>query len=59
MSFVSKAQQRYFMENRKRLEAQGVNVSEWIKSTGNKRLPEKVGKSAKQKAEEKLKKAMQ
>jgi hypothetical protein len=41
MPFKSKAQQRYFEEHRKELEAKGVNVEEWAHST-NWELPEHV-----------------
>jgi len=58
MPFKSKAQQRYFLANREKLEKQGVNVGEWIKATNNKRLPERIGKTKQQKSEYKLKRAM-
>lgn len=59
MPYVSKAQSRYFHANRSKLEAQGVNVSEWDKSTGNKALPERIGKTKEQKAKAKLIRGMQ
>lgn len=58
MPFVSKSQQRYFLANREKLEKQGVNVSEWQKATGDRPLPERLGKTSKQKASDKLKRAM-
>lgn len=58
MPFKSLAQQRYFLANKEKLEAQGVNVSEWQKATGDKRLPERLGKTKKQKDSEKLKRAL-
>lgn len=33
MPFVSEAQRRYFMANRKKLERQGVNVDEWQRAS--------------------------
>lgn len=45
MPFKSKAQQRYFYANRKKLEAQGVDVAEWSKDTDFKHLPEKAAGS--------------
>lgn len=59
MPFRSKEQQRYFFANRKKLEAQGVNVQEWIDSTGDKRLPERVGETHHSKSKRKLKRGMQ
>lgn len=59
MPFVSKAQRRFFEANRAKLEAQGVNVGEWEKATGNKPLPEHVGKTKEQKSLVKLKRGMQ
>lgn len=58
MPYKSRAQQRFFHANRAKLEAQGVNVSEWDESTGSKRLPEKLGKSRRQKENIKLKRAL-
>lgn len=40
MPFKSQAQRRFFNANRQNLEKQGVNVDEWNKATGNKKLPE-------------------
>jgi hypothetical protein len=42
MPYVSKAQERYFNVNRKKLEAQGVNVDEWNASSKNRKLPARV-----------------
>lgn len=44
MSFKSRAQQRYFLANKAKLEKQGVDVNEWQKATGDRRLPERIGK---------------
>ena len=41
MPFKSRAQAAYFNANRKKLEAQGVNVDEWNKATDFSSLPEK------------------
>ena len=41
MPYKSKAQERYFNANRKALQRQGVNVSEWNKASKGKRLPAK------------------
>lgn len=41
MPFKSKAQQRFFYANKKKLEKQGVDVEEWSKETDYKNLPEK------------------
>jgi hypothetical protein len=46
MPYKSKAQQAYFNVNRKELEAEGVNVDEWNKSSKGKKLPEKAKKEA-------------
>jgi hypothetical protein len=56
--FKSKAQQRYFEANRAKLESQGVNVSEWEKSSKGKSLPERIGKTKEQKAKSKLSRGM-
>lgn len=42
MPYKSQAQEKYFNVNRKRLEAQGVNVNEWNKASKNMKLPVKV-----------------
>ena len=39
MPYKSKAQERYFNANRKKLEKQGVDVEEWNKSSKGKKLP--------------------
>lgn len=44
MPYKSKAQEKYFNANKKKLEAQGVNVSEWNKSSKGKKLPARVSK---------------
>lgn len=41
MPYASKAQQGYFNANRKKLEAKGVDVGEWNKSSTGLNLPEK------------------
>lgn len=46
MPYKSKAQQAYFNVNRKELEAEGVDVDEWNKSSKGKKLPEKAKKEA-------------
>ena len=46
MPFRSEAQRRYFMANREKLERQGVDVDEWVDSTGKRKLPERVKKAA-------------
>jgi hypothetical protein len=52
MPYKSKAQEAYFNANRGKMEAQGVNVSEWNAASKGKKLPAK----AKPKAVTKLKK---
>ena len=44
MPYKSKAQERYFNSNRKKLESQGVNVDEWNNASKGKKLPERVKK---------------
>lgn len=39
MPYVSKKQERYFNANKKKLEAQGVDVSEWNRASKGKKLP--------------------
>ena len=39
MPYVSEAQRAYFNANRKRLEAQGVDVSEWNDASRGLKLP--------------------
>lgn len=43
MPFKSKAQQRFFYANKKKLEADGVDVEEWSDETDFKHLPERAG----------------
>lgn len=45
MPFASKAQQRFFYANRKRLAKQGVDVEEWSKSTDYSKIPDRVKSS--------------
>ena len=42
MPYKSDAQRKYFNVNRKKLEAQGVDVDEWNEASKGKKLPEKV-----------------
>ena len=51
MPYKSEAQRRYFNANREKLEAEGVDVDEWNKSSKGKKMPEK--KSAIQELAEK------
>lgn len=44
MPYKSKAQAAYFHANKKKLEAQGVNVDEWDKSSKGKKLPKRAKK---------------
>lgn len=44
MPYKSKAQERYFNVNRKKLERQGVNVDEWNSSSKGKKLPKRAKK---------------
>ena len=44
MPYKSLAQEGYFHANKKKLEAQGVNVDEWDAATKGKKLPKKVAK---------------
>jgi len=44
MPFVSQAQRRYFYANRGKLESQGVDVDEWERATGDRKLPERAKK---------------
>lgn len=44
MPYKSLAQEKYFNANRKKLQAQGVNVDEWNKSSKGKKLPKRVKK---------------
>ena len=47
MPYQSKAQQRYFHANEKKLEKQGVNVKEWDSATNFSNLPERKSKPKK------------
>jgi hypothetical protein len=47
MPYVSKAQRNFFHANREKLEAQGVDVAGWDRETGDRRLPERIGKPKK------------
>lgn len=47
MPYVSDKQRKYFHANKKKLEAQGVNVEEWDKKSKGKKLPEKARKKRK------------
>lgn len=42
MPYKSKAQEKFFNANRKKLEKEGVNVDEWNKASKGKKLPAKV-----------------
>ena len=44
MPYVSDAQRAYFNANKKKLEAQGVNVDEWNEASKGKKLPEHAKK---------------
>ncbi len=44
MPFKSKAQEKFFNANKKKLEKKGVNVDEWNKASKGKKLPLKVKK---------------
>lgn len=44
MPYKSDAQRKFFHANKKKLEKQGVNVSEWDKMSKGKKLPDKVKK---------------
>jgi hypothetical protein len=47
MPYRSLAQERYFHANKSQLEKQGVNVSEWDKSSKGMKLPKRVKKHKK------------
>ena len=49
MPFKSKKQQGFFNANKKKLEAQGVNVTEWNKSSKGLKLPKRLSILAKKK----------
>jgi hypothetical protein len=42
MPYRSLKQERFFHANKKKLEAQGVNVGEWDAATRGKKLPKRV-----------------
>lgn len=42
MPYKSAAQEKFFNANRKKLEKQGVNVSEWNDASKGKKIPKKV-----------------
>lgn len=46
MPYVSEAQRGYFHANKKKLEKQGVNVSEWDAASVGKKLPARKKKKA-------------
>lgn len=58
MPYKSQAQRRFFNANRKQLEAEGVDVEHWNKSSKGKKMPEKVSEKspAKKQADEVAKK---
>lgn len=47
MPYKSRAQEAYFNANRSKLEAQGVNVSEWNSASKGKKLPAHVKPASK------------
>ena len=47
MPYVSKKQERFFNVNKKKMEAQGVDVDEWNKTSKGKKLPMKAPKKKK------------
>jgi hypothetical protein len=47
MPYRSQAQRKYFHANRKKLEAQGVNISEWDTASKGKKLPKRAKKPKK------------
>ena len=44
MPYKSRKQEKFFNANRKKLEKQGVNVSEWNAASKGKKLPNKAKK---------------
>lgn len=44
MPYKSLAQEKYFNKNRKKLEAQGINVEEWNKASKGLKLPKRAKK---------------
>jgi hypothetical protein len=55
MPYLSKAQRNYFHANRAKLEAQGIDVAAWDKETGDRSLPDRIGKSKPQRSKDKNK----
>jgi hypothetical protein len=53
MPYKSKAQEKFFNVNRKKLESEGVNVDEFNTASKGKKLPNKVKKKASEKKVEK------
>lgn len=49
LPYKSKAQQGYFHANKKKLEAQGVDISEWDRASKGKKLPKKAKAKKKKK----------
>lgn len=49
MPYKSEAQRKFFNANRKKLEAEGVNVAEWNASSDGKKLPPKKREPKKKK----------
>ena len=47
MPYVSRAQEKYFNANRKKLQSQGVNVDEWNAASKGKKLPARSKKKGK------------
>jgi hypothetical protein len=47
MPYKSKKQRAYFHANKKKLEAQGVNVAEWDRASKGKKLKNRVRKRRK------------
>lgn len=45
MPYESKAQEKFFNVNRKKLEAQGVNVDQWNKESAGRKLPKRINKN--------------
>lgn len=50
MPFVSQAQAAYFNANKKKLEAQGVDVAEWNAASKGMKLPKRVQGKGKKRA---------
>jgi hypothetical protein len=47
MPYRSEAQRKYFHANKKKLQAQGVDISEWDRSSKGKKIPKKVKRKKK------------